>query len=382
MNLAPNPPTKLGFYRVLSPLAGVRVSPIQLGAMTIGDKWGPYGLGSTTKESSFQLLDAYFNMGGNFIDTANNYQNQTSEEFIGEWMEARRNRDQIVLATKYSIMYKVGDDSSSIAQKVNYVGNSSKSLKLSIRDSLRKLRTDYVDILYVHYWDYETPVSEIMNSLHNLIVEGKVLYLGISDTPAWVVSQANMYANLHGKTPFSIYQGEWNVMDRSFERDIIPMAKSLGIALAPWNVLGGGKFRTDAEEEERRRSDEHGRTITGSWERNEDEVKISRALEKVATELGTKNVRAVAIAYVMQKAPYVFPVLGARKVEQLKSNIEALDISLSPEQMKYLEGILPFDRGFPTGFFGDGTEYNFFLKSAAKYSKQPGVQPIAPVQLS
>ncbi|KAK0471507.1 NADP-dependent oxidoreductase domain-containing protein [Armillaria novae-zelandiae] len=371
-DIPPAPPTKLGYYRLLSPLAGVRVSPIQLGAMSVGDKWDKLGFGSMDKDSSFKLLDAYFDMGGNFIDTANSYQDETSEEFIGEWVEKRGIRDQVVIATKYTMNFKRGNDS--IQQKVNYTGNGNKSLHISVKSSLKKLRTDYIDILYVHWWDYETSIEEVMNSLHNLVVEGKVLYLGISDTPAWVVSRANMYAQVHGKTPFAIYQGHWSLLDRSFEREIIPMARTLGLALAPWDVLGGGKFRTDAEEEERRQSGEKGRAVAGmgvGWERNENEKKISKALEKVAGEVGSKNIRSVALAYVMQKTPYVFPLLGGRKVEHLVSNLEALDITLSKEQIEYLESILPFDPGFPSAMIGDGSSYNIFLATTAHMSKQP-----------
>ncbi|KAK0432462.1 NADP-dependent oxidoreductase domain-containing protein [Armillaria borealis] len=377
--IPPVPPTKLGYYRLLSPLAGVRVSPIQLGAMSVGDKWHKLGFGSMDKESSFRLLDAYFDMGGNFIDTANSYQDETSEEFIGEWVEKRGIRDQVVIATKYTMNFKRGNDS--IQQKVNYTGNGNKALHISVKSSLKKLRTDYIDILYVHWWDYETSIEEVMNSLHNLVVEGKVLYLGISDTPAWVVSRANMYAQAHGKTPFAIYQGHWSLLDRSFEREIIPMARTLGLALAPWDVLGGGKFRTDAEEEERKQSGEKGRNIAGmgtGWERNENEKKISRALEKVAGEVGAKNIRSVALAYVLQKTPYVFPLIGGRKVEHLVSNLEALDITLSKEQIEYLESILPFEPGFPNAMIGDGSSYNIFLAATAHMSKQPRVEPIRP----
>ncbi|KAK0463498.1 NADP-dependent oxidoreductase domain-containing protein [Desarmillaria tabescens] len=377
-DIPPAPPTKLGYYRLLSPLAGIRVSPIQLGAMSIGDKWDKLGFGSMNKESSFKLLDAYFDMGGNVIDTANSYQDESSEEFIGEWVEKRGVRDQVVLATKYTMNFKRGNDS--IQQKVNYTGNGNKSLHLSVKSSLKKLRTDYIDILYVHWWDYETSIEEVMNSLHNLVVEGKVLYLGISDSPAWVVSRANMYAQVHGKTPFAIYQGHWNLLDRSFEREIIPMAPSIGLALAPWDVMAAGKFRTDAEEEERKQSGEKGRAIAGlgGWERNENEKKISKALEKVAGEVGAKNIRSVALAYVMQKTPYVFPLIGGRKVEHLVSNLEALDITLSKEQIEYLESILPFDPGFPNAMIGDGSSYNMFLATTAHMSKQPRVEPIRP----
>ncbi|KAF9067234.1 NADP-dependent oxidoreductase domain-containing protein [Rhodocollybia butyracea] len=289
-SLAPAPPTKLGLYRVLSPRAGIRVSPICLGAMSIGDQWNGF-MGSMDKEASFKLLDAYFDMGGNFIDTANNYQNESSEEFIGEWMEKRGIRDQLVIATKYTTGYKLGD--SNIKQQVNYTGNNAKSLHLSVEASLKKLRTSFIDILYLHWWDWDTSVEEVMDSLHNLVASGKVIYLGVSDTPAWVVSQANQYAKDHGKTPFVVYQGKWNIMDRSFERDIIPMARSLGLALAPWSVLAGGKLRTDAEEQRRKESGENGRTTFGAnWERTEEEVKISRALEKVAKDIGAKSISA------------------------------------------------------------------------------------------
>jgi len=201
---------------------------------------------------------------------------------------------------------------------------------------------------------------------------------GISDTPAWVVSKCNQYANDHGKTPFSIYQGNWNVLNRNFEREIIPMARSEGLALAPWGVLAGGKLRTDAEEERRKVTGEQGRAAFGSWERNEQEKKISAALEKVAKEVGTEHITAVAIAYVMQKAPYVFPIIGGRKVEHLQGNIEGLSISLSPEQIAYLESVTSFDPGFPSSMIGDGTKMNRFVGSAAHFDKQPLVQAIRP----
>ncbi|PBK88006.1 Aldo/keto reductase [Armillaria gallica] len=376
--IASDPPTKLGIYRVLSARAGVRVSPLALGAMSIGDKWDAFGMGSMNKESSFKLLDAYYDMGGNYIDTANNYQDETSEEFIGEWAEKRGIRDQLVIATKYTTNYKRGDDD--VTQKINYVGNSTKSMHISVEASLKKLRTSYIDILYLHWWDYETSIPEVMDSLHNLVAAQKVLYLGISDTPAWVVSQANQYAMDHGKTPFVIYQGKWNILDRSFERDIIPMARSLGLALSPWSVLAEGKLRTDAEEQQRRETGEKGRMMFGpDWERTEVEVKVCRALEKVAAEVGVgSNIRAVAIAYVMHKTPNVFPIIGGRKVEHLKANIEALDISLSKEQIEYLDGAVPFDPGFPTTMIGDGTSYSFLLSSVAKMAKLPALQPIKP----
>ncbi|KAN0074747.1 NADP-dependent oxidoreductase domain containing protein [Tylopilus felleus] len=375
--MVPKPESRLARYRVLSPHAGIHVSPFQLGGMSIGDKWEQFGMGGMDKESSFKLLDAFFEAGGNFIDTANGYQDQSSEEFIGEWAEKRGIRDQLVIATKYSTNYVRREKG--IKQQALYAGNSVKTMTVSVEASLRKLRTTYIDILYVHWWDWDTSIEEIMNGLHNLVQQGKVLYLGISDTPAWVVSQANQYARDHGKTPFVIYQGQWNVMERSFERDIIPMARAHGMALAPWQVLAAGKFRTDEEEERRLQSGENGRTaFNPNWKRNEKERAVSAALEKVAKEVGAKHITSVAIAYVMQKTPYVFPIIGGRKVEHLQANLEALEIVLTPEHIKYLESIVPFDPGFPYTLIGNGREYNLLLKNAAYMEKQPPVGPVLP----
>ncbi|PKY01457.1 putative aryl-alcohol dehydrogenase Aad14 [Aspergillus campestris IBT 28561] len=346
---APEPPTELGRYRILSSTAGIRVSPLQLGAMSIGDAWSE-GMGSMNKESSFKLLDAYFEAGGNFIDTSNNYQDEQSEEWLGEWMTARKNRDQIVLATKFTTDYRY--HALGKGKTPNHGGNHRRSMHVSVRDSLRKLQTDYIDILYLHWWDYTTSIEEIMDSLHILVQQGKVMYLGISDTPAWVVSAANTYARDHGKTPFSIYQGRWNVMQRDFERDIIPMARHFGMALAPWSVLGGGKFQSKKALEERKKQGEGLRMAFGT-DQTEDEVRMSEALLKVAEEHGIESVTAVALAYVMHKAPNVYPLVGGRKVEHLQDNILGLSLKLTPEQITFLESVKPFDVGFPSNFIGE-----------------------------
>ncbi|KAF7318270.1 hypothetical protein HMN09_00335500 [Mycena chlorophos] len=384
-------PSKLAHYRALCPSASVRVSPIQLGAMSIGDKWFP----GTTVESSLSLLDAYFDNGGNFIDTANMYQNEASEILIGEWMEKRNNREQLVIATKvpslpslsfsiavsrrlkYSSDYKARQPG--FTNHASFIGNSLKSMTTSLEASLKKLRTSYIDIFYVHWWDWETSIEEVMNGLHNLVVQGKVLYLGISDAPAWVVSQANQYARDHGKTPFVIYQGAWNLLERSFEREIVPMARAHGMALAPWNVLAAGKFRTAAQEKER----DPGTNRNFYHPINKDEERIQltvAALEKVASEIGAKNIQAVAIAYVLQKTPYVFPIVGGRKIEHLMANLEALDISLSAEHIAFLEGAVPFDPGFPNWMIGDGSKQVPFWSQSGTFVKQPLLESIRPAK--
>lgn len=345
---APEPSTELGRYRVLSTTAGVRVSPLCLGAMSIGEAWSAF-MGSMDKEASFKLLDAYFEAGGNFIDTANNYQNEQSEIWLGEWMAERKNRDQIVIATKFTTDYKSYERGA--GKTPNTCGNHKRSLHMSVRDSLKKLQTDWIDILYLHWWDHTTSIEEIMDSLHILVEQGKVLYLGISDTPAWVVSAANYYATSRGKTPFSLYQGRWNILLRDFERDIIPMAQHFGMALVPWDVLGGGKFQTKKQIEERKSKGEGMRSLFGA-EQSEDEVKISAALEKVAAEHGVNSITAIALAYVMAKTPNVFPLVGGRKVEHLQDNIAALKVKLTKEQIDFLEGVKSAHVGFPQDFIG------------------------------
>ncbi|KAJ0156688.1 putative aryl-alcohol dehydrogenase AAD14 [Colletotrichum tanaceti] len=351
--LAPEPPTELGRLRVLSPTAGIRVSPLALGAMSIGDAWAAEGMGAMDKEQSFRLLDAFFEAGGNFIDTANGYQDEQSEQWIGDWMAERGNREQMVLATKYSSDYR--SHALGKGRTANFTGNHRRSLHASVRDSLRKLGTDYLDILYLHWWDYTTSIKEVVDSLHMLVEQGRVLYLGVSDTPAWVVSAANTYAVDHGKTPFSVYQGRWSVMHRDFERDILPMARMFGMALCPWDVLGAGKFQSKRAVEERGRAGGEGlRSFAGTGrQQTEAEMRISEALERVAAEHGTDSVTAVALAYVRGKAANVVPVVGGRKVEHLRANIDALAIRLTDEQVAYLESVRDFDVGFPTNFLGE-----------------------------
>jgi len=189
--------------------------------------------------------------------------------------------------------------------------------------------------------------------------------------------KANDYARAHGKTPFVVYQAAYSVLQRDIERDILPMCRHEGIALTLWNVLAGGHIRSDEEEERRRQTGENGRTSMGPWERTPDEKKMCDALEVVAKQVGVEHITAVAIAYTMHKAPYVFPIIGGRKVEHLQANIQALDIALSTDQIKYLDSILPFDKGFPGNIIGEYGTYPFLLTSYATYDIQPLLSPIA-----
>lgn len=300
-------------------------------------------LGSMSKKDTFALLDHFHSQGGNFIDTSNNYQNEESELWIGEWMAQRPGlRDEMVVATKYSTCftnYQGHDD----RIHSNNSGNGTKSLHVSVRNSLRKLQTDYIDILYLHWWDMATTVEEVMQALNFLVQQGKVLYLGVSDTPAWVVAKANQYARDHGLRPFVVYQGKWSAADRDFERDIIPMCVSEGMGFAPWGALGGGNFKTKAQREA---VGDAGRKI---WGPGEKEVKVTEVLETVAKRHKTA-ITSVALAYVMAKTPYVFPIVGGRTIDHLKGNIDALGLALDAKDIEEIEGAYPFDVGFPGNF--------------------------------
>ena len=175
-----------------------------------------------------------------------------------------------------------------------------------------------------------------MGSLYILLQQGKVLYLGVSDRPAWVVSATNYYSTSHGKTPFSVYQGKWNVFNRDIEREIIPMAKHFVMALAPWDVMEGGRFQSRKAMEKRKKNGEGLRSFFGTSKQTDVEVIISEALAKVAKEHGTESVTAIAISYVRSKAKHVFPLIGGRKIEHLKQNIRASSIELTPEKIEYL----------------------------------------------
>lgn len=322
--------------------------------MSLGTNWGSV-LGNCDKETAFAILDEFYNAGGNFIDTAVNYQFGQSEEWLGEWMASRNVREQMVIATKFSGSH-VGPEADGFVHGIatNAGGNGRKNLRASLEKSLKRLGTDYVDLYYVHVWDFTTDIPELMQSLGHLVAAGKILHLGISDAPAWVVVKANAYARQHGLPTFVVYQGRWSAATRDFERDIISMCKSEGMGLAPWGALGSGYFKSaetykkEQEDMEREGKDtREGRKFDGMKTGYDEQV--SAVLEKIAHKRNTA-ITSVALAYVMHKAPYVFPIIGGRKVEHLKSNIEALGLRLSKGEIEEIEGAYPFELGFPHSF--------------------------------
>jgi len=267
------------------------------------------------------------------------------------------------------------------AVSVNYAGNSVKSLRESVANSLKNLQTDYIDLLYVHWWDYTISIPELMQALDALVRNGTVLALGVSDTPAWIVSKANEYARSHGLRQFSVYQGRWNLTNRDLERDIVPMCSVVNngeaMGICPWDVLGGGRYKTDEQVAEQQKSGDKGRDMKAAGlGRAEIDIKAAGVLDKVAKRHNS-SVTGIALAYIIQKVPYVFPLIGGRKIEHLKGNIEALKVSLTPEDIKELEDAVPFDLGFPHSLLGgtDGTN-NWLLKSVAHMDHVSGLKAI------
>ncbi|KAH7325593.1 NADP-dependent oxidoreductase domain-containing protein [Stachybotrys elegans] len=339
--LAPPAKSPLARYRLLSPTASIRVSPLCLGGMSFGDAWKDL-MGSCDQATTESILDYYYSQGGNFIDTSCNYQRQQSERWIGEWMKKRGVRDEMVIATKFTINFHAGLGHQEII--ANFQGNGPKSLRLAVNGSLAKLQTDYIDILYVHWFDFSSSIPALMQSLNHLIASGKVLTLGISDAPAWVVAKCNEYARNNGLQQFSIYQGRWNASRRDFEREIIPMCRAEGMGILPWGVLGSGAFKTEAQRQKETENRE-GRDVSP----RDQDIAVSKVLEEIGRRKGT-SLTAIAQAYVAAKVPYVVPIIGCRKVEHLKGSIEALTIHLTDDEIEEIEATTPFDPGFPNDF--------------------------------
>jgi aryl-alcohol dehydrogenase-like predicted oxidoreductase len=316
----PQKPTNpLGWHRTLSPTAAVKVSPICFGGISLGQGWSQlFG----KNEDSLALLDAYYDQGGNFVDTSNTYGNGESESLLGEWMEKRGNRDEMVIATKYTSGYKKHE--TNIKLQTNYAGNNAKSLHLSIRDSLKKLRTTYIDILYVHWWDFTTSPGEMMRQLHSYVLAHKVLYLGASDLPAWVVVKCNAYAHQHGLTPFSVYQGRWNAVYRDLEADIIPMCESEGLGIVSWASLGGGQLLSRAQRQAAGASSSSDTsTRPAVYSQSPADLAVCDAIDTIATARKT-SFQAIALAYLYAQSTFVFPIVGVQTVEHVQAMPDAL----------------------------------------------------------
>jgi aryl-alcohol dehydrogenase-like predicted oxidoreductase len=307
--------------------SGLRVSEIALGTMTFGETWG-WG---ASEDECRRMFEAFVDAGGNFVDTACNYTDGTSEEIVGRLVEP--DRERFVVATKYTLNMRRDDP--------NAGGNHRKNLMRTLEASLTRLRTDYVDLLWLHMWDGMTPVEEVVRALDDVVSSGKALYVGISDTPAWVVSQAVAIADLRGWSRFVALQAPYSLADRDVERELLPMASSLGLAFTPWGMLEGGALTGKYlhETDEPRRYDSVGPKTNG----------IAREVVAVADELDVSPSQ-VAIAWVRAQPWHTVPIVGARSEEQLRDNLGALDVELSPEHLERLDATSQFRLGFPREF--------------------------------
>ena len=319
-------------YRLLGK-SGLRVSEFALGTMTFGDDWG-WG---SAREESQKVYNAFREAGGNFIDTANIYTNGTSESFLGEFMKGHR--ESVVLATKYTNAAPGTDP--------NAAGNHRKSMKQSVEASLKRLQTDYIDLYWVHIWDQITPVEEVMRGLDDLVRQGKVLYVGVSDAPAWWIAQANTLASLRGWSSFVGLQIEYSLLERTVERELIPMAKALNLGVTAWSPLSSGvltgKYHGHGSAESGRMSSDMMKEFMPEEQRTE---RVVAAVKTVADQVG-RSMAQVALAWLRYRPVPVIPIIGARKLSQLKDNLASYDLSLSIDQLKTLDAASVIELGFP-----------------------------------
>ncbi|HEY9769018.1 MAG TPA: aldo/keto reductase [Coleofasciculaceae cyanobacterium] len=330
-------------YKLLGK-SGLRVSELCLGTMTFGEDWG-WG---SSKEESQQIYQVFREAGGNFIDTANVYTNGTSEKFLGEFVASER--EAVVLATKYTNGFADGNPNGS--------GNQRKNMVQSVEASLKRLNTDYIDILWLHIWDFMTPAEEVMRAFDDLVRAGKVLYIGISDAPAWVISQCNTLAELRGWTQFIGLQIEYSLIQRTPERDLLPMARTLDIGVTAWSPLASGwltgKYTQDNENKEERRLDNE--MMEGFIDKSDRNLKIAKEVDRVAQETG-KSSSQVALSWLLSKG--VIPIVGARKVSHIKDNLQCADWQLSTAQIQQLDEVSQIELGFPHDFYQGDMVKNF-----------------------
>lgn len=343
--------------------SGLRVSPLCLGTMTFGEDWG---WGSSVTESE-AILARYLERGGNFIDTANGYTKGHSEAIIGAYFaRTPGSRERVVLATKFSTNLFPGDP--------NAGGASRKNVVASCDESLRRLRTDYIDLYWMHFWDPNTPIDETLRALDDLVRAGKVRYIGVSDTPAWKVAQANTLADLRGWTPFVGLQIEYSLIERTVEGELVPMARELGLGITPWSPLRGGVLsgkytRANATTANPDRGDRVKAFLT---ERN---LTIIDELLRVAKERGATPA-SVALAWVQARPGVTSTIIGARRLDQLDQNLAALDVQLTADDVAALDKVSEPSLNFPAPFF---KMISMFAQGGTNVNGAPSVVwPLAP----
>jgi aryl-alcohol dehydrogenase-like predicted oxidoreductase len=322
-------------YKLLGK-SGLRISELCLGTMTFGDDWG-WG---APKDTSRQIFETFVAAGGNFIDTANMYTNGSSEQIVGELIAS--DRDSFVVATKYSFADLMGNGN----KNPNTGGNHRKNLIRSLEASLKRLNVDYVDMLWLHAWDFTTPVAEVMQAFDDMVRQGKILYIGISDTPAWIVAEANTLARCNGWTQFIALQIEYSLIERTAERDLLPMANAFGLSVTPWSPLAGGVLSGKYSQ-----SNGNGQSTSRGSNIPERSLQIAQAVGEIARELDRSSAQ-IALAWIRAQGLQMIPILGARNLDQLQDNLKCLEVTLSPDQLQKLDRASAIELGFPHDFLG------------------------------
>lgn len=299
--------------------------------MTFGTEWG-WG---TDKAESQRIFDTFTAQGGNFLDTANRYTEGSSERFLGEFIKS--DRHHFVVASKFTLRDRQGD--------LNFAGSHRKNMMRSVEESLTRLDTGFLDILWVHAWDHLTPTEEVLRGLEDLIRSGKVQYIGVSDTPAWVVSHANTLAELRGWTAFTGLQVEYSLLQRTPERELLPMAQHFGMAITPWGSIGGGALTG------KYLKGESGRVVEQSARRSERANTIAAKVVEVAERLEVQPAQ-VAINWTRQNNPQlnVIPIIGARTAAQLEDSLGCLQFTIPEESLQELRTASAIEMGFPHDF--------------------------------
>ncbi len=319
--------------------SGLRVSPLCLGAMTFGEDWG---WGSNVKDSE-AILDRFLDRGGNFIDTANGYTKGHSEKIIGDHLGRHASkRDRAVIATKFLTNMYRGDP--------NGGGASRKAIIAQCEQSLRRLQTSYIDLYWMHAWDASTPIEETMRALDDLVRDGKVRFIGFSDTPAWKCAEAQTIAMFRGWSPLIALQVEYSLLQRTVEGELVPMARELGLGVTPWAPLSRGVLSGKYARED------HGKHQAGRGERvtsslDDKAYDLLDELARIAKELGS-TVSRVAIAWVVGRPGVSSTILGARTMEQLDDNLGAAEITLAAEQIGRLDALSTPQLSFPAQMLG------------------------------
>jgi len=343
--------------------SGLRVSPFCLGAMTFGEDWG---WGSSVAESE-AIIAAFLDRGGNFIDTANVYTKGHSEKIIGDFLaRVPGRRHRTVVATKFFGNLYEGDP--------NGGGAGRKAIAAACEQSLRRLETDYIDLYWMHSWDKFTPIEETMRALDDLVRDGKVRYIGFSDTPAWKVAQAQTLATLRGWTPLIALQIEYSLIERTVEGELIPMALELGLGVTPWSPLRSGVLSGEYTRENAKTvKADRGERVTQFLD--ERSYLILDELARIAARQDTSSA-AIALAWVQGRPGVASTIIGARRLDQLEQNLEALMVTLAAEDVAALDKLSAPTLNFPANFLKSA---NMFMHAGATVNGEKSiVWPLLP----